>query len=199
MLIELDGSNEEVSEQSKQIMDICNSLECQDISVAASIEERNALWRGRKGALGALGSLAPNYFLVDGVVPRTKLPETLKTISKISEKIDLPIANVFHAGDGNLHPCILFDEQEPGMAEKVLGAGGEILQACVDVGGTLTGEHGVGFEKKEFMYKIFSNSDLDQMLRLKSSFAPNGRLNPGKVFPGGPKCFDMGNYNTFRS
>ena len=197
LLIEVDGDNEEVNEQSKQIMDICNNLECQDITVAASLTERNALWRGRKGALGALGSLAPNYFLVDGVVPRTKLPETLRTIDAISNKIGLPIANVFHAGDGNLHPCILFDEQKTGMSERVLAAGGEILQACVDVGGTLTGEHGVGFEKKEFMYKVFSNSDLDQMLRLKSAFAPDGRLNPGKVFPGGPKCFDMGSYNTF--
>ena len=127
--------------------------------------------------------LAPNYYLVDGVVPRSKLPEVLKRVGEIGEALGLPIANVFHAGDGNLHPCILFDEREPGQTEKVLEAGGQILKVCVDAGGTLTGEHGVGLEKKEYMPLVFTDADMEAMLKLKRAFAPVGLLNPGKVLP----------------
>jgi glycolate oxidase len=142
---------------------------------------------GRKGALGALGSIAPNYFLVDGVVPRTQLAPVLAAVADVSVKYDIPIANVFHAGDGNLHPCLLFDERKPGALDKIVEAGTEVLQICVDAGGTLTGEHGVGLEKKEQMPLVFSTDDMAAMVLVRDAFAPANSLNPGKIFPDGKK------------
>lgn len=191
LLIELDGLAEEIDEERKLVETICQNEGATQITVASKLEERNRLWAGRKAALGALGALAPNYYLVDGVVPRTSLPNVLRKVGDISQTYGFPIANVFHAGDGNLHPCILFDERKIGDTARVLEAGGEILRACVDAGGTLTGEHGVGLEKKEYMPLIFTNADMEVMLRLKRAFAPKGLLNPGKVFPGGPSCSEM--------
>ena len=150
-------------------------------------EERELLWVGRKGALGALGSIAPNYFLVDGVVPRTQLAQVLGQVAEIGRKYDIPIANVFHAGDGNLHPCLLFDERQPGALEKIVEAGTEVLRVCVDAGGTLTGEHGVGLEKKEQMPLVFTGDDMAAMVLVRDAFAPDNSLNPGKIFPGGKK------------
>jgi glycolate oxidase len=146
-------------------------------------EDREALWAGRKGALGALGRLAPSYYILDGTVPRTKLPQVLRGVYEVGEKYGFPIANVFHAGDGNLHPNIAFDESQPGQAEKVLEAGAEIMRLCVDAGGTITGEHGVGMEKRDFMRWIFSDDDLEAMKRIQVAFASEQRFNPGKIFP----------------
>ena len=191
LLIEVDGLAEEADEAARSVEEICRTEGAKEVRVASEAEERERLWAGRKGALGALGALAPNYYLVDGVVPRTSLLDVLRRVGEISSRSGFPIANVFHAGDGNLHPCILFDERQPGHTARVLEAGGEILEACVQAGGTLTGEHGVGLEKKEYMPLIFTNADMEAMLRLKRAFAPQGLLNPGKVFPGGPSCGEM--------
>ena len=188
LLVEVDGLTGDVDEAAIEVERVCVQEGAREVRVASAAVERERLWAGRKGALGALGALAPNYYLVDGVVPRTRLPEVLRRVGEIGVDAGFPIANVFHAGDGNLHPCVLFDERQPGHTARVLEAGGEILKTCVDVGGTLTGEHGVGMEKKEYMPLIFTNADLEAMLRLKRVFAPWGRLNPGKVFPGGPSC-----------
>ena len=191
LLIEVDGLAEKVEEQAAEVEELCRREGAREVRTASEAAERERLWAGRKGALGALGVLAPNYYLVDGVVPRTRLLEVLRRIGEIGRDAGLPIANVFHAGDGNLHPCILFDERQPDTMPRVLKAGGEILRACVDAGGTLTGEHGVGLEKKEYMPLIFSNADLDAMLKLREAFAPSGLFNPGKVFPGGPACGEL--------
>ncbi|MDO8749942.1 MAG: FAD-linked oxidase C-terminal domain-containing protein [Dehalococcoidia bacterium] len=191
LLVEVDGLAEEVDEASRQIEGLCRGEGATDVKVASDAAERERLWAGRKGALGALGVLAPNYYLVDGVVPRTRLLEVLRRVGEVSAQFGLPIANVFHAGDGNLHPCILFDERQPGHLARVVEAGGEILKACVAVGGTLTGEHGVGIEKKAYMPLVFTNADLEAMLKLKRAFAPRGLFNPAKVFPGGPSCGEM--------
>ena len=188
LLIEVDGLMEEVEEAASLVEAVCRAEGATEVKTAGDAAERERLWSGRKGALGALGVLAPNYYLVDGVVPRSKLPEVLRRVGEIGSGSGLQIANVFHAGDGNLHPCVLFDEREPGQTERVLEAGGQILKACVDAGGSLTGEHGVGLEKKAYMPLVFTDADMEAMLRLKRAFAPVGLMNPGKVFPGGPSC-----------
>ncbi|MFH1141944.1 MAG: FAD-linked oxidase C-terminal domain-containing protein [Chloroflexota bacterium] len=186
LLIEMDGLTEEVEEAAQAVEDICRREGAREVRVAGEAAERERLWAGRKGALGALGVLAPNYYLMDGVVPRSRLPEVLRRVGEISSEVGLPIANVFHAGDGNLHPCVLFDERQAGHTSRVREAGGEILKACVQAGGALSGEHGVGLEKKEYMPLLFTSADMEAMLRLKRAFAPRGLFNPGKVFPGGP-------------
>lgn len=183
LLVEVDGLTEDVEEDGAEVMRLFREQGAREVKVAESEEERERLWAGRKGALGALGTLAPNYVLVDGVVPPTRLPETLRRVSEISRQYALPIANVFHAGDGNLHPCIVFDERKPGETERALKAGGEILKVCVEMGGALSGEHGIGLEKREYMPLVFTNADLEAMQKLRRAFAPGGRLNPGKVFP----------------
>jgi glycolate oxidase len=141
--------------------------------------------------LGALGRLAPNYLLVDGTVPRTKLVEVLSKIRQMSVDTGYPIANLLHAGDGNLHPSVLFDERIPGDTKRALEIGGEILELCVEVGGVLSGEHGIGLEKQDHMPLMFNESDLAVMAKLKPSFATEDSLNPGKVFPTGATCGDV--------
>ena len=192
LLIEVDGLEVEVNEAADMVREICTGAGATDVREASEAAERERLWAGRKGALGALGTLAPNYYLVDGVVPRSKLPDVLRRVGEISEEYGLPVANVFHAGDGNLHPCIVFDERQPGQTERVIEAGGKILEVCIDAGGVLTGEHGVGLEKKAYMPLMFSDADMDAMLQLKETFAPSGLFNPGKVFPDGASCMDAG-------
>ena len=187
LLIEIEGLAEDVSEESDAITSICEELGVREIRYSELGEERERLWAGRKGAFAALGSIAPNYYLVDGVVPRTKLPEVLQKIAKICADLELSVANVFHAGDGNLHPLIAFDEREPGSSAKALKAGEAILQLCIEAGGVLTGEHGVGTEKKEYMPLMFTPDDLSMMKAFKQAFAPRGLLNPGKIFPDGKK------------
>ena len=187
LLIEVEGLQEEVDELSKEVEATIWETGAKEVRLAEHAEERERLWAARKGALGALGSLAPNYYLVDGVVPRTRLNDVLCQVAHISEKYGLLIANVFHAGDGNLHPCILFDERQPGSIERAMEAGGEILKVCVEVGGTLTGEHGVGLEKKAYMPLVFTSEDMETMKRVRNAFSPSATFNPGKIFPGGPE------------
>ncbi len=191
LLIELDGEAATVEAQGASIREICSAHHAREVRTATDKGERDRLWAGRKGALGALGRLAPNYFIQDGVVPRTRLREILRTIAEIGRRHDLVIANVFHAGDGNLHPNIVFDARLPGMEERVRMAGAEILRACVDLGGSITGEHGIGFDKQDFLSWMFSPAELDVMKRLKAAFDPNARLNPGKVFPGSKGCGEI--------
>ena len=187
LLVEVEGMKEEVEELSADVEATLWETGAAEVRAAVEYEDRDRLWQARKGALGALGSLAPNYYLVDGVVPRTRLSEVLKSVGEVGLKYGIPIANVFHAGDGNLHPCILFDERKSGEIERVMEAGGEILKICVEAGGVLTGEHGVGLEKKGYMPLIFSNEDMDAMIRVRNAFSPGARFNPGKIFPGGPE------------
>ena len=186
LLIELEGLNEEVEEIGTEVEAALWETQASEVKIAEEEHERMALWAGRKGALGALGSLAPNYYLVDGVVPRTQLAQVLRQVAGLSEKYGIQIANVFHAGDGNLHPCLLFDEREPGALDTIVAAGAEVLKFCVDAGGSLTGEHGVGLEKKEQMPLVFTDDDMAAMRQVRDAFAPDNRLNPGKIFPGGP-------------
>jgi glycolate oxidase len=187
LLIELEGLQDEVDEIGEEVEAALWDTGATQVRAAEAAEEREQLWVGRKGALGALGSIAPNYFLVDGVVPRTQLAPVLAAVADVSVKYDIPIANVFHAGDGNLHPCLLFDERKPGALDKIVEAGTEVLQICVDAGGTLTGEHGVGLEKKEQMPLVFSTDDMAAMVLVRDAFAPANSLNPGKIFPDGRK------------
>ena len=187
LLIELEGLQDEVDEISGEVEAALWETGATQVRTAEAEEERELLWVGRKGALGALGSIAPNYFLVDGVVPRTQLAQVLAQVAEVSRKYNIPIANVFHAGDGNLHPCLLFDERQPGALDKIVEAGTEVLQVCVNAGGTLTGEHGVGLEKKEQMPLVFSEDDMAAMVLVRDAFAPDNSLNPGKIFPDGKK------------
>jgi glycolate oxidase len=183
LLVEVDGLAESATELMGEIRRILEGNEAFALRLAADKAERELLWAGRKGAIGALGRIKPNYYLHDGVVPRTRLPEVLQRVGEIADHYRLPVANVFHAGDGNLHPNILFDLREKGVMERVEKAGEEMLRACVDAGGTLSGEHGIGLEKNAFMPWIFGPDDLDAMHRVKDTLDPHGLLNPGKVFP----------------
>ncbi|GAB4254032.1 MAG: FAD-linked oxidase C-terminal domain-containing protein [Thermoleophilia bacterium] len=183
LLIELDGLIDGMEEMADQIVEICKKRNVREIKVATCEAERAALWKGRKGAFGAIARLSPNYLVADGTVPRTKLPETLRKCQAIGEKYGLPVANVFHAGDGNLHPLILFDSRRPEDKEKVLKAGMEMLQVCADMGGTVSGEHGVGVEKAEAMYMVYNDKDLEAQEWVKEAFDPDDLANPGKILP----------------
>ena len=185
LLVEVDGLREEVEDEAQEIANVCRSYEPMEILTATSSDERERLWAARKGVIGALGWLAPNYYLVDGTVPRTKLMEVLREVERVAEKSGLPIANLLHAGDGNLHPLILFDERKPGDTERALEAGGKILEICLDAGGVLSGEHGIGLEKQEYMPLMFSQEDMDAMANLKPAFGSGEMFNPGKIFPTG--------------
>ena len=188
LLIEIDGSEAGLARLAATIVEICERGGSMRVEVASDAKTRAQLWMARKKAVGALGRLAPSHATQDGVAPRTKLPAVLAQIAEIAKKYDLRIANVFHAGDGNLHPVVLFDERNPDEVKRVLAAGGEILKACVDAGGALTGEHGIGIEKQDFLKMVFSDEDLDTMLLVRSVFNPDGLLNPGKLFPAGASC-----------
>lgn len=183
LLIELDGLKDGMERLAERIMEICRKNNVREIKAAKNAEERAQLWAGRKGAFGAVARLRPNYLVCDGTVPRTKLPEVLSKVMKVGEKYGLPIANVFHAGDGNLHPLILFDERNEEELKKVHAAGTEILKLCADAGGTISGEHGIGAEKKQEMFFVFSPRDLAAMRKIKRAFDPADIYNPGKVIP----------------
>lgn len=183
LLIELEGLEEAIARPFSMIEEIALGNGAKEIKTAANEQERQHLWKGRKGVFGAVGMIAPNQFTQDGVVPRPKLPEVLKKVVQIGERYSLPIANVAHAGDGNLHPLIMFDPRIPGELERVMKAGEEILRLCVDAGGTITGEHGIGIEKNEYLKWMFTEDDLRAMKTVKEIFDPNTLLNPGKVFP----------------
>jgi glycolate oxidase len=183
LLVEVDGIPESTRELMSAIRQILAENHGFGIREAQSSAERDLLWQGRKGAIGALGRIKPNYYLHDGVVPRSRLPQVLSAVGEIGIHYKLPVANVFHAGDGNLHPNILFDIRERGVLHQVEHAGEEMLQAVVELGGTLSGEHGIGLEKSAYMPWIFTPDDLDAMKRVKSAFDQEGILNPGKIFP----------------
>jgi glycolate oxidase len=185
LLVEVDGLLEQVEAQAGIVDAVCRAAGAIEIRLAATADERARLWAARKGAASAMGRIAPNYYLHDAVVPRTRLPRILAHVVEIGERYDLPIANLFHAGDGNLHPMILFDVREPGILERVMAAGREILNSCIEAGGTITGEHGVGMEKLSFMPLVFSAADLDVMGRVRSALDPSGNFNPGKILPSG--------------
>ena len=191
VLIEVDGLREEVEEQATAVVEVCNESGALDVRLAKDDAERARLWAGRKGAFAAIGRLSPDYYTVDGVVPRTKLPATLARVEEISRESGFRIANVFHAGDGNLHPLILWDADEPGAEERVIDAGAEIMRVCAAAGGSLSGEHGIGLEKKDLMPLIFSQDDVAQMLRIKAAVDPNGVCNPGKMFPTAGRCLEL--------
>ena len=185
LLIELEGLDEEVAEVSGEVEAALWDTGAADVRVAEDDAERERLWVGRKTAFGAFGTIAPNYYLVDGVVPRTRLTQMLHKVSEVSQRYGIAIANVFHAGDGNLHPCMLFDAREPGVMDKAMAAAAELMQECAALGGTLSGEHGIGLEKKEFMPLVYTDADMAAMQRVREAFAPENRLNPGKIFPDG--------------
>jgi glycolate oxidase len=191
LLIEVDGLREAVAEQAAAVRDVCLGQGAREVREAEEAEERARLWAGRKGSISALGRLAPNYYVLDGVVPRTKLPVVLRKVYETCERYGLPVANVFHAGDGNLHPNILFDERKPGETARVLELGAEIMRLCVEAGGSITGEHGVGYEKRSFMEWIFSPADLDAMAKVKAAFGSNELYNPCKLFPTGKGCGEV--------
>ncbi len=183
LVIELDGLEVALDRQAEQVMDICRRNRAIEILLARNEQERTQLWFARKRAFGALGRLTPSYLTQDGMVPRSKLPEMMRFIYQVGEKYGLRIANIFHAGDGNLHPCILFDERKPEELERALLASADILKRCVEVGGSVTGEHGIGLEKRAFLPFMFTPEELTVMKRVKSVFDPEEVLNPGKIFP----------------
>jgi glycolate oxidase len=191
LLIELEGLTEAVEEQVEQIRAACTSCNAREVRVARSTEERDLLWKGRKNAFGAVGRVSPFYYVQDGVVPRTQIAPTLRFIGEVAAKYGLTISNIFHAGDGNMHPIILFDARKPGDLKKAQDAGDDILNYCIDVGGSITGEHGVGMEKMELMGHLFSSESLDMIGRFKSLFDPHCELNPGKVLPTGRGCMEI--------
>jgi glycolate oxidase len=187
LLIELDGPEAGMDRRAVEIREICKRHQAWDFREASNERERLLLWKGRKTAFGAMGRLASGFYVMDGVVPRTRLPEMLRRAAEIVESRGLRVANVFHAGDGNLHPNVLFDVDDPDEVRRALEASKEILRACVELGGSLSGEHGIGSEKREFMPWMFSTDDLAAMKRMKTVFDPAERLNPEKIFPTGRK------------
>ena len=191
LLIELEGLREMVEEQVEQIRQAASSCGAREVRLAKSAEERELLWKGRKNAFGAVGRVSPTYYVQDGVVPRTKIAGTLHFIGEVGKKYGLTISNIFHAGDGNMHPIILFDARREGDLEKTKAAGEEILAYCISVGGSITGEHGVGMEKNEMMAHLFSTESLDMMRSFKRLFDPDNRLNPGKMLPTGKGCLEI--------
>jgi glycolate oxidase len=191
LLIEVDGLEESTVEQAEAIENLCSANSTREVRLAVAQPDRERLWAGRKTSISALGRLYPNYYVLDGVVPRTKLVEVLRKTYAIAERYGLAVANVFHAGDGNLHPNLLFDEREPGATTRVLDAGAEIMRVCVDAGGSITGEHGVGLEKRDFIAWIFGPDDLAAMAKLKPAFNAGERYNPCKAFPTHKGCGEV--------
>jgi len=194
LLIEVEGLSEEAEEQANEVRSICEKFGVRELRTGTDPAERERLWAGRKSALGALGRKAPSYYILDGVVPRTKLPSVLAEVYQACDRFGFAVANVFHAGDGNLHPNVLFDERVPGATARVLELGEEIMRLCVEAGGSISGEHGVGFEKRSYMSWIFSEDDLEVMARLKAAFGAGDGFNPGKVFPTSKGCGEVSSH-----
>lgn len=188
LLIEVDGLEAGLDEQRDRIIELCMKCNAREVRQARDAKERLLLWKCRKQAFGAVGRLSPSYCTQDGVVPRTKLPHILKRIGEIGEKYQVRIVNVFHAGDGNIHPILLFDERDHEQIGRVLEASGEILDECIACGGSVTGEHGIGVEKISFMRKLFTDDDVLAMSRLREAFNPEGQLSPAKMLPTAGAC-----------
>ncbi|MDF2617799.1 MAG: hypothetical protein K0S00_458 [Xanthobacteraceae bacterium] len=192
LIVELDGPEAEVNHLIERVGEIGSGLGCMTLRASTSEEERVAFWAGRKAAFPAVGRISPDYLCMDGTIPRKALPEVLSRMEQMSEKYGLRCGNVFHAGDGNLHPLICYDANKPGELEKAEAFGADILLLCVEVGGVLTGEHGVGVEKRDLMPSMFDETDLAHQQRLKCAFDPDALLNPGKVFPVLHRCAELG-------
>ncbi len=191
LLVELDGAEHVCEARFTEVTEVCERCGSDDVRVARDEDERARFWKARKAAFPAMGRLAPNYFVQDGVVPRTQLPDVLDRIAELAREYELIVANVFHAGDGNLHPLVCFDSAVEGEAERAEELSGRILDACLDAGGSLTGEHGVGVDKKKHMPKMFSEADLGAFQRLRCAFDPDGLANPGKVMPTPRLCGEV--------
>ncbi|MBI2948277.1 MAG: FAD-binding protein [Verrucomicrobia bacterium] len=191
LIVELDGLSAGLERQTARVVEICKKNAAREIRIAKTDEERALLWKCRKRAFGAIGRLSPNFLTQDGVVPRSKLPEIMRFIQATSQRFGLRITNVFHAGDGNIHPLVLYDERDPDQVRRAVAAGEAILDKCVELGGSVTGEHGIGVEKIDFMAKQFNADDLDAMRALRTVFDPEMRCNPHKMFPGSKRCSDF--------
>ena len=192
LLIELDGLAAGMEAQAERVIQACRDCGARDVRAARDEAERQLLWKGRKSAFGAYGRISPAYLVMDGVIPRTRLPYVLRRVNEIVAGYGLRVGNVFHAGDGNLHPNILYDPRKPGEEARVVAAGGEILKVCAEVGGSISGEHGIGLEKRDYMPLIFSEADLGCMAAVKRAFNPTGLCNPGKIFPSRKGCAEAG-------
>jgi glycolate oxidase len=191
LLIEVEGLSESTAEEAALARRICDELGAREVREAVERPDRERLWAGRKGAISAIGRISPNYYVLDGVVPRTRLPEVMSRVAEVGTRHGFTIANVFHAGDGNLHPNILFDERREGETARVLDAGEEIMRICVEAGGSITGEHGVGLEKRDYMSWIFSEADIAEMSKLKAAFGAGESFNPCKAFPTSKGCGEV--------
>ncbi len=191
LLIEIEGLVEAVEVQAEQIREVCQENGAREVRLARSNEERELLWKGRKNAFGAMGRITPSFYVQDGVIPRTRLPEMLDFIEQVGRKYGFRIGNIFHAGDGNLHPLILFDARDRQQAENVMKAAQDIISRCVAMGGSLSGEHGIGLEKNELMPLLFSDDDLAAMRKVKDAFGSGTHFNPGKMFPTGKMCGEL--------
>ena len=192
LIVELDGTKSEVDELIDRVAEIAKKNKSSSMKISKSDEERLKFWSGRKAAFPACGEMAPDYYCVDGTIPRGKLAKVLREITKLSKKYKLPVANAFHAGDGNLHPIIMFDANDKTSLEKTEKFGADILKLCVKFGGVLSGEHGIGVEKRELMCEMFNNNDIQQQISIKNSLDPSSLLNPGKVYPILRKCAEEG-------
>ncbi|HKQ39752.1 MAG TPA: FAD-linked oxidase C-terminal domain-containing protein [Verrucomicrobiae bacterium] len=191
LIVELDGLAAGLDAQAERVIKICKQNGAREVRMAKTDQERADLWKCRKRAFGAIGRLSPNFITQDGVVPRSKLPEMMRFIRQCSEKYQLRIPNVFHAGDGNIHPLVLYDERDPDQIRRALAASHDMLEKCIEFGGSVTGEHGIGVEKIDFMARQFSADDLEAMKMLRRVFDPEGRCNPHKMFPGSKRCADF--------
>jgi glycolate oxidase len=198
LIVELDGPEAEVDHLIARVEEIARANHASSIRTSQSEAERLAFWAGRKAAFPAVGRISPDYYCMDGTIPRARLPEVLARMRELSGQHGLAVANVFHAGDGNLHPLILYDANQPGQIERAEAFGADILRLCVQVGGVLTGEHGVGVEKRDLMGEMFDETDLAHQERLKCAFDPDGLLNPGKVFPTLHRCAELGRRHVHR-
>jgi glycolate oxidase len=192
LLCEIDGNEADVSYQMERVMSVMQDAGATYLRLAADAAEQLRMWSGRKAAFPAVGRLAPDYYCMDGTIPRRRLPEVLRHIAALSQEFNLPIANVFHAGDGNLHPLIMFDAGKPAELKRAEECGSRILELCVAVGGTVTGEHGVGVEKLGPMCRQFGAAELEMFHAVKHAFDPFGLLNPGKAVPTLARCGDYG-------
>ena len=191
LIVELDGLAAGLERQAQRVIEICRQNQAREVRVAQSEQERADLWKCRKRAFGAIGRLSPNFLTQDGVVPRSKLPEIMRFIRACAGKYGLRIPNVFHAGDGNIHPLILYDERYPEQVRQAVQAGTDILEKCIELGGSVTGEHGIGVEKMDLLAKQFTKDDLEAMQMLRRVFDPDHRCNPHKMFPGSKRCSDF--------
>ncbi len=198
LIVELDGPQAEVDYLVGVVEGIARDATAVSVRASTSEAERELFWAGRKAAFPAIGRISPDYYCMDGTIPRRRLPEVLRRITQMSERYGLGVANVFHAGDGNLHPLILYDANEPGELERAEEFGADILRLCVEMGGVLTGEHGVGVEKRDLMGTMFNENDLKQQQRMKCAFDPDQLLNPGKMFPELHRCAELGRVHIQR-